>query len=337
MLAVDLGTTSTLIAAPGRGIVLDEPSVVAIDARDGRIVGHGRAVGHLACEMEGKTGERIEVVRPMARGVIADFTQCEAMLRTFFHKVGYGGWRRPDVLVSVPERITAVERRAVFNSFHRAGSGSIWLIPKATAAALGAGLPIAEPIASMICDIGGGTTETSLLSLTQRIAGLSLTTAGQEFDRSIVDYLHRRYSLKISAQVASRLRIDGGSAYPLDEERSLGVAGLDAFGGSPRRATVTTEEIRHALAEPLEEIAQAVRLTVEQSGPDLASDLIDRGMVLCGGAALLPGLDRYLTEQTGIPSRLAPAPRKTVVEGMQICIEHFAQWRKVLQSDDDDV
>jgi len=337
-LAIDLGTANTLIASVDRGVVLDEPSVVAVRAETGRILSGGCAVGHLARRMEGRTGENISIVRPLADGVIAEYRQCEAMVRYFLAKVGRQPWqRRPRVIVGVPGGISAVHRRAVFNSLHRAGARQVFLLPEATAAALGVGLPIAEPVAGMVCDIGGGTTETAVFSLTERIAAESIPIAGDAMDRAIVDYLRRTFSLRISISAAEQLRIDGGSAYPLPRERTLTAAGLDAIAGAARRADVTTEELRHALEEPLEAILDSIRRVVDRAGPDLASDLVDRGLVLCGGAAVLPGLDRYVTEQTGLPARVAPEPRRAVIDGMLICLEQFAQWRGVLQSSEDDV
>ena len=259
-LAVDLGTTNTLVGAVGEGIVVDEPSVVAVQHGTGRVLAGGCAVGHLARQMEGRTPESIDVVRPLGDGVVADFHLCEAMLRYFLGKAQPPGWRwKPRVLVGVPGRITPVERRAVFNSVAARRARQVWLIPQAKAAAIGAGLPIAEPLASMVCDIGGGTTEIAVLSLAETVAAQSIRVGGDHMDRAIVDYLRRHYSLRIGLPAAERLRIDIGSAYPLEEELVAEISGLDAVSGLPRKATITSEEVRQALADPLEAIVEAVK------------------------------------------------------------------------------
>jgi rod shape-determining protein MreB len=337
-LAVDLGTANTLISVVGEGLVLNEPSVVAVQQGSGRILSGGCAVGHLAKQMQGRTPDSISVVRPLRDGVITDFQLCEAMLRYFLCKAQRPGLRlRPRVLVAVPGCITPVEKRAVFNSVHRAGARQVWLIPEATAAAIGVGLPIAEPVASMVCDIGGGTTEVAVLSLADTVAAQSVRTGGDEMDRAIVAYLRRHYSLRIGLPTAERLRIELGSAFPLEQEQVEEVSGLDAVSGLPRKATVTSEEIRQALADPLQSILEGITTTLDRCSPDLAADLVDHGLVLCGGGALLRRLDRFLNEQTGLPVRLAAEPLTAVAKGLLICLEHLDQWRPTLQSSDDDV
>ena len=334
-LAVDLGTANTLISLAGEGLVLNEPSVVAVEQGTGRILSGGCAVGHLARQMQGRTPESISVVRPLARGVITDFELCEAMLRYFLRKAKPPGLRRkPRVLVAVPGCITPVERRAVYNSFQRAGARQVWLIDEAKAAAIGVGLPIAEPVASMVLDIGGGTTETAVLSLADVVAGESIRTGGDEMDRAIVDYLKRHYSLRVGLPAAERLRIELGSAYPLDQEQVEQISGIDTVSGLPRQATVTSEEIRQALGDPLEAIIEAIKATLDGCSPDLAADLVSNGLVLCGGGSLLRRIDRFITEQTGLPARVAPEPLTAVVAGMSICLEHLDRWRPTLQSDD---
>lgn len=336
-LAVDLGTANTLVCVAGEGIVLNEPSVVAVQQKTNRVLSGGCAVGHMARQMEGRTPDSIAVVRPLADGVIADFELCEAMLRYFLRKAQRPGVRiRPRVLVAVPGCITPVEKRAVLNSTQRAGARQVFLIPEAKAAAIGCGLPVAEPVASMVCDIGGGTTEVGVMSLGDVVAGRSIRTGGDEMDQAVVDYLQRHYSLRIGTPAAERLRIEIGSAWPLEEELSAEVGGLDGVSGLPRRATVTSEEVRQALAEPLEAIAAAVRATLDGLSPDLAADLMDHGMVLCGGGALTRGLDRYLAEQTGLPVRVAAEPLSAVAKGALVCMEHLDQWRATLQSSEDD-
>lgn len=337
-LAVDLGTANTLIGVPGEGPVLDEPSVVAVEQGTGRILSGGCAVGHLARQMQGRTPESISVVRPLAGGVITDFQLCEAMVRYFLRKARSGGWKRkPRLLVAVPGGITKVEKRAVFNSLQRAGARQVWLMPEATAAAVGVGLPITEPLASMVVDVGGGTTETAVLSLADTVACESIRTGGDRMDRSVVDYLRRHYSLRIGTSAAERLRIDLGTAFDLQQEQVEQISGLDTVSGLPRKATVTSEEIRQALADPLEEILEAIKATLDGCGPDLAADLVDHGLVLCGGGALLRGIDRFLAERTGLPVRVAAEPMKAVVRGLSICLEHFDKWRPMLQSSDEDI
>ncbi len=336
-LAVDLGTTNTLVGVAGEGVVLDEPSVVAVERPNGRVLSGGRAVGRLAKQMQGRTPDSIGVVRPLREGVIADFELCESMLRYFLHKARPPGWRRkPQVLVGVPERITPVEKRAVYNSFARAGTRRTWLVPQATAAALGAGLPIAEPVASMVVDLGGGTTEVAVLSLADTVASTSIRTGGDEMDQAVVDYFKRHHSLRIGLPAAERLRIDVGSAYPREEESVRELTGLDVISGLPRRATVTSEEVRQALADPLERILDAIRDTLDRLNPELAADLVDGGMVLCGGVAQTRGIDHYLAEQTGLPVRVAPEPQKAVVTGMALCLEHFDKWRPSIESSEED-
>ena len=337
-LAVDLGTVNTLISVAGEGLVLNEPSVVAVEGRTNRILSGGCAVGHLARQMLGRTPDSISVVRPLSDGVITDFALCEAMLRYFLHKAQRPGWRlRPRVLVAVPGCITPVEKRAVFNSTQRAGARQVFLLDEAKAAAIGVGLPVAEPVASMVCDVGGGTTEVAVMSLADVVASRSIRTGGDEMDRAVVDYLRRHYSLRIGLPTAERLRIDIGSAYPLEEERVEEVRGLDAVSGLPRKATITSEEIREALGEPLEAILEAIKQTLDGLSPDLAADLMDNGLVLSGGGALTRGIDRFLAEQTGLPVRVAAEPLSAVAKGALICLEHLEQWRPTLESSDDDV
>ncbi|MEA1950022.1 MAG: rod shape-determining protein [Planctomycetota bacterium] len=336
--AVDLGTVNTLVGVVGRGLVLDEPSVVAVEKSSGRILSGGCAVGFLARQMLGRTPDTISVVRPLRSGVITDFQQCEAMLRYFLHKAKSGrlGYR-PRVLVAVPGCITAVEKRAVFNSTHRAGAREVLLIDESKAAAIGVGLPVAEPVANMVCDIGGGTTEVAVFSLNDMVSGRSIRTGGDDMDQALADYLLRDYSLRIGLPAAERLRIEAGSAAPLEEEIVREISGMDAVSGLPRKAIITSEEIRHALDEPLERIVDAIKATLDGCSPELATDLVDNGMVLCGGAALLRGLERFISEQTGLPVRVAAEGRNAVAKGALVCLEHLDRWRPALQSSDTDV
>ncbi len=337
-LAIDLGTANTLISVPGEGVVLNEPSVVAVAEGTNRILSGGCAVGHLARQMLGRTPHSITVVRPLAEGVIADFELCEAMLRYFLRKVERSRWGvKPRALLSVPGSITPVEKRALYNSAQRAGLREVFLMQEAMSAAVGVGLPVMEPVASMVCDIGGGTTEVAVVSLADVVASQSLRVAGDAMDQAIVDYLRRNYSLKIGLSTAEQLKIDIGSAAPLDEELVDEVRGVDSISGMPRRATVTSEEIRQALAEPLAAIVEGIQGTLDHTSPELASDLVDHGLVLAGGGALLRGLDRFLAERTGLPARVSPDALIAVAQGNSICLEHLDQWRSKVETSNDDV
>lgn len=335
--AVDLGTANTLIGIPGRGVLLAEPSVVAVEAQRRRMLSGRSAVGHLARQMQGRTPEGIEVVQPLRQGVVADFECCEAMLRYFLFKLRPGRFAaRPRLLVGVPGSITPVEKRALFNSALRAGAGQVLLIAEAKAAAIGLGLPVSEPVASMVCDIGGGTTEIAVLTLGEVAASQSIRIGGEAMDQAIVDYLRRRYSLQIGLAAAEQLKIDVGSAWPLAQEQTAEVRGVDTVASLPRKATVTSEEIRTALAEPLEQIVEAIRRTIDMCTAELAADLVDQGLVLAGGGALLRGLDQYLTERTGLPCRVAPEPMEAVVTGALRCLQNLPRWRHALESSDDE-
>ncbi len=332
-LAIDLGSTSTRIGLPGEGIRLDEPSVVAVPKGSRRVAGKGAAVGRMAHQMLGRTPESISAVRPVRHGVISDFELTEAMLRYFIRKAARQSvGMRPRVVIAVPGCISAVEKRAVFNSAERAGAGQIWLIEESRAAGIGAGLPVSEPLASMICDIGGGTTEVAVMSLGDIVASRSIRTAGDSMDTAIALYLRRRYSLRIGEQSAEQLKIHIGSAAPLDHELSHEVSGLDTASGIPRKAMITSEEVREALYEPLEKIVDAIRGTIEQCQPELIADLADTGMVLAGGVALLRGIDRFLSQHLGIPVRIAESPRSTVTRGAMICLDHLEQWQDRLDN-----
>ncbi|HWA98282.1 MAG TPA: rod shape-determining protein [Pirellulales bacterium] len=335
-LAIDLGTANTLVSVVGEGIVVNEPSVVAVDEQTGQVLSGGCAVGHLARQMLGRTPGSISVVRPLRDGVITDFELCESMLRYFLRKAQRNGWTlRPRVLVGAPGCITPVEKRALYNSAQRAGARQVYLISEAKAAAIGVGLPIHEPVANLICDIGGGTTELAIISLGDVVASQSLRVGGDCMDQAIVDYLRRHYSLRVGLPAAERLRIDIGSAYPLEQELVAEISGVDTVSGLPRKATVTSEEVRAALGIPLSRIIDALKATLDRCTPDLAGDLVDHGMVLAGGGALLRGLDRYFTEQTGLPARVSPDAMCAVAKGALICLEHLDQWRDTLESSDD--
>lgn len=333
-LGIDLGTANTVIAVNGHGVVLNEPSVLAIRKETGQVLGQGNAVGKLARQMLGRTPEGIVALQPLKHGVITDYRHCEAMLRYFLMKSRVGAYHRsPRVLIAVPGGITSVEKRAVFNSTQRAGAGRIFLIEKATAAAVGAGVPIAEPLAGMICDIGGGTTEVALFSLGSTIASQSLRIAGDDFDQAIVDYLRYNYSLKVGLQTAEALKRKIGSAYTLPNELSAEVSGMDIVSGIPRRAMVTSEEIREAIAAPINKIIESIKLVIEQCQPDLVADLAQTGITLTGGGAMLRSIDKRLKEQLGVHVTIDSSPLTTVARGTLICLEHFSQWKDVLTNE----
>ncbi len=335
-LAIDLGTANTLISVPGEGVVLNEPSVVAVKEGGRQILSGGCAVGRLAKQMLGRTPGSISVVRPLRDGVITDFELCEAMLRYFFRKSQRQRWgARPRVLIAVPGSITPVEKRAVYNSALRAGARQVLLVSEAKAAAIGAGLPVAEPVASMICDIGGGTTEVAVMSMADIVAAESIRVGGDAFDRAVVDYLRRNYSLRIGLATAERLRIEIGSAHPLEEELVDEVSGVDAVSGLPRKATITSEEVREALADPLGKIIESIKTVLDGCGPELAADLVDNGLVLAGGGALTRGLDKFVMEHTGLPARTATDALETVAKGALICLEHLGEWHRTLEASDD--
>ncbi|MBL8849387.1 MAG: rod shape-determining protein [Planctomycetaceae bacterium] len=333
--AIDLGTANTLVAVNGEGIVVNEPSVVALQKGTRRVLGRGTAVGKLARQMVGRTPDSIMAVRPLKDGVITDFELCEAMLSYFLRKATRDGRRmRPRTLIAVPGGITPVEKRAVYNSAERAGAGQVYLIEESKAASIGAGLPISEPLANMICDIGGGTTDVAILSLGGVVAAKSVRVAGDAMDQAIIEYVRQRFSMRIGAPSAEQLKLTIGSAFPLETELTAEVRGLDTISGIPRRSTITSEEVREALHAPLEAILNCIKQAIEQCHPELVADLSDTGLVLTGGGALLRGVDALLREQLGIAVRIAEDPLTTVARGSAICLEHFRQWRDSFESDE---
>lgn len=330
-LAVDLGTANTVVAVAGAGVRLDEPSVVALREGTRQVLGRGTAVGRLAKQMLGRTPEGVSAVRPLRSGVVTDFELCETMLRYFVGKAGRRSLGlRPRLIVTVPSGVTAVERRAVLSAAERSGAGQVFLLDAAFAAGLGAGLPIAEPIASMVCSVGGGTTESAVFSLGEVVAADSIRLGGDDMDEAIADHLRRAYSLKIGPHSAERLKLELGSAAPLDEELTAEVGGLDAISNAARKAVVTSEDVRSALDGPLERILKSVRSVVERCPPELVADLSDQGIVLTGGGSLLRNLDRYLSDRLGVPCRRAADPGRAAAEGALVCADHFAEWRGCL-------
>jgi rod shape-determining protein MreB len=327
-LAIDLGTANTLVIVQGEGIVLNEPSVVALKKGTRKVLGKGAAVGKLAKQMLGKTPDNFTAIRPLKDGVITDFELCEVMLRYFIQKASRNiKGLRPRVVIAVPGGITPVERRAVFNSAERAGAGRVFLIEESKAAGIGAGLPISEPIASMVCDIGGGTSDVAILSLGEIVVSESVRVAGDEMDASIVEFMKQHFSLKIGTPTAEQIKLRVGSAFALEQELTSDVRGLDTISGVPRKAIVTSEEIREALKPPLEAIVNCIKTVIERCQPELVADIVDTGLVLTGGGGLLRSLDRLLHEQLGIPVRVANEPLNTVARGAAICLEHLNEWR----------
>jgi rod shape-determining protein MreB len=329
-IGIDLGTANTLVYVKDRGIVLREPSVVAIQAGTNRVL----AVGDEAKRMLGRTPGSIVAIRPLKAGVIADFEITEAMLRYFIRKVhGRRNWVRPRVIVAVPSGITEVEKRAVKDSATHAGAREVYLIEEPMAAAIGVGLPVQEPAGNMIVDVGGGTTEVALISLAGIVFSRSVRVGGDEMDEAIVQYMKRVYNLMIGERTAEEIKIRIGSAYAMDEESTLEVKGRDLIAGLPKTLTVTSQEIREALQEPVTTIVEAVRTTLERCPPELAADLVDRGIVMAGGGSLLRGIDKLLAEQTGLPVHRADDPMSAVAEGTGVVLHELSFLRKVASSD----
>ncbi len=312
-MAIDLGTANTLVYVKGQGIVLSEPSVVAINKDNNNEV---RAVGIEAKNMIGRTPGNIVAIRPMKDGVIADFDVTEKMLRRFIEKV-HNRKRlvTPRVAVSIPSGITAVERRAVTESTMQAGAKKVYLIEEPMAASIGAGLPVQDPQGSMIVDIGGGTTEVAVISLGGIVFSKSVRVAGDEMDQAIIQHLKRTYNMLVGERTSEEIKIAIGSAYPMKEEMEMQVKGRDQVMGLPKIITITSEEIRESLSEPISHIVDAVRVTLERTPPELSADIVDRGMVLAGGGALLRGLDKLLAKETGLHVTVAEDPLTAVVLG----------------------
>lgn len=326
-MAVDLGTANTLVYERGVGIVLDEPSVVALDRRTEAIV----AVGGEAKAMLGRTPEAVEVVRPLQDGVIADYLVTERMLRYFIHQVHANGlFARPRLLVCVPSRITDVEQRAVRDAGYAAGARKVFIIEEPMAAAIGAELPVHEPIGSMIVDVGGGTTEVAVISSGGIVASSSIRVGGDALDLRIVAYLKSEFSLLIGEGTAERLKWQIGSAFPVLDQTHAEVRGRDLVTGLPRSVVVTSEELRRVLDEPVDRIVSEVRSVLDRTPPELGVDLLTSGIVLAGGGALLAGLPERLRHATGMPVRLAEDPLRCVARGIGLCLEQFEVLRDVL-------
>jgi len=311
-IGIDLGTSNTLVYVKGQGIVLCEPSVVAIQKDTTNVL----AVGEEAKRMLGKTPGSIVAIRPMKHGVIADFEITESMLRYFIRKVHtHKRFIRPRIVIAVPSGITEVEKRAVKDSAIHAGAREVYLINEPKAAAIGVGLPVQEPAGNMVVDIGGGTSEVAVISLSDEVYSQSIRIGGDEMDEAIISYLKKTYNLMIGETSAENIKIKIGSAYPLEEELVIEVKGRDLVAGLPKTLTVSSEEIREALSEPVSGILEAIRTTLERTPPELLADLIDRGLIMAGGGALLRGLDKLISEETGLPVHVADDPLTAVALG----------------------
>src|ERR1700709_445449 len=318
-MAIDLGTANTLVFVRGRGIVLSEPSVVAIDTRDGRV----QAVGAEAKRMLGRTPGTITAIRPLKDGVIADFEITEEMLRHFIRAVHSGRFRHPRVIVCVPSGVTGVEKRAVEEACLSAGASRAALIQEPMAAAIGAGLPVGEPTGSMVVDIGGGTSEVAVVSLGGTRVSHRTRVGGDELDEAIINYAKREYKLLIGQQTAEEVKLEIGSAYPMEEEVQAEIRGRDMVSGLPKTVVLTSEEIRQALEEPLSQIIDAVKETLDRTPPEPPADIMDRGIMLAGGGSLLQGLDERLREETQMPCHLAESPLTCVAVGSGRSLEEF--------------
>jgi rod shape-determining protein MreB len=325
-LAIDLGTANTLVYARGKGIVVSEPSIVAIN----RVTGKVEAVGRDAKDMLGRTPGNIVAIRPMKDGVIADFEITEKMLSHFIRRAhNRSTLVRPRIVIGIPSEVTQVEKRAVRDSALKAKASEVYLVDQAMAAAIGAGLPITEPSGNMVVDIGGGTTDIAVISMAGIVYSKSVRVAGNEMDEAIIQYIKKKYNLLIGERTAEQVKFEIGSAFPLDEPMTMEIKGRDLIEGIPKTLTVTDAEIREALQEPVSIIVNAVRVALERTPPELSADIVDRGIVLTGGGSLLKNFDRLLREETGLPVSVAEDPLSSVVLGTGKMLSDFDLLRKI--------
>ncbi|MCD4699748.1 MAG: rod shape-determining protein [Phycisphaerae bacterium] len=339
-MGIDLGTCNTLVCVRGQGVVLNEPSVVAVKRGTNKVLQNGNAVGVVAKEMLGKTPGSISAIRPMKDGVIADFDITEAMLGYFIRKIHRrGSLVKPRVVIAVPSGITAVEKRAVLNSAERAGARRVYLVDEPMAAGIGAALPITEPTASMVVDIGGGTTEVAIISLADISVCESIRVAGDDIDEAIASHMKRTYNLMIGEQTSEKIKVQIGSAAPQndDDELTMEVRGRDMISGLPRKTLVSAEEVREALREPIGAIIDCVMRTLERAEPELAADLVDNGITLCGGGALLRGVDTVISNATGLDVRVADDPLTVVARGTAVYLENIDLWKETMESGEDQI
>jgi rod shape-determining protein MreB and related proteins len=329
-MAVDLGTANTLVYVRGRGVMLNEPSVVALNAQTREIL----AVGAEAKRMIGRTPDNIQAIRPLRDGVIADFEATEQMLRFFIQRVHRRRYlAKPRLVVCVPSGITAVEQRAVKEAGYQAGARRVYIIEEPMAAAIGAGLPVHEATGNMVVDVGGGTTEVAVISLGGIVTSQSIRTAGDDLDQAIISWMKKEYSLMLGERTAEEIKIAIGSAFPLPQEPDAEIRGRDMISGLPRNVVVSSAEVRQALEEPLHAIIDSVRTTLDKTPPELAGDIMDRGLVLTGGGALLRGLDERIRHETGMPVHVADGPLDSVALGAGRCVEEFEALQQVLVSE----
>lgn len=329
-IGIDLGTANTLVYMRGKGIIIREPSVVAVDTRTDKV----RCVGQEAKDVIGRTPGSIVAVRPLKDGVIADFDITTSMLQEFIRKAIAGSFfAKPRVIICIPSGVTAVERRAVKEAAENAGAKKVSIIEEPMAAAIGAGLPVAEPTGSMIVDIGGGTSEVAVISLGGIVTSRSVRVAGDEFDTSIINYIKKKYNLLIGERTAENIKIAIGSAYPADSDTTMEIKGRNLLNGLPENILITSEEIREALSEPLSHVIEAIKITLERTPPELAADIIDQGITLAGGGALLKGLDKLINKETGMPVHIAESPLDCVAEGTGKVLENIDKLHDVLNED----
>jgi rod shape-determining protein MreB len=325
-IGIDLGTVNVLVYVKGKGIVLQEPSVVAISVSENKIV----AVGSEAREMLDRTPETIEVMRPLRNGVIADYVVTEAMLRYFIRRVSGRTPFKPQIMISVPVGVTSVESRAVHEAAIEAGGREVYLIPEPLAAAYGAGMPIGTPTGNMVIDIGGGASEAAVISMNEIVVSDSVRMGGVRIDESIINYIRRKYNLLIGAPTAEEIKIEIGSALPLIEELSMEVQGRDQVAGLPKTITITSSEVTEAIAEPMAAIVNVVRAVLERTPPELSSDIIDRGIAVLGGGAMLRNIDRLLTQETGVPCYVTEEPISRVAVGAGRALDNIHILRRTL-------
>jgi rod shape-determining protein MreB and related proteins len=328
-IGIDLGTANVLVYVKGKGVVITEPSVVAV-SDDNRIV----AVGEEAREMIGRTPGNIQAIRPMKDGVIADYVITEAMLRFFIAKATKGriGFSKPEVMISVPAGVTSVEKRAVRDAALKAGAKEAFLIEEPLAAAIGANVPISGPSGNMVIDIGGGTSEIAVIALGGIVVSTSLRVGGNKFDESIATYIRKKYNLMVGERTAEEVKIQIGTALPLERELQMEVRGRDLIAGLPRTIPITSSEVMEAIEAPLQQLVTAIRTVLEQTPPELSSDIIDKGMVMSGGGSLLRNVDKLLTQVTGVPCHVAENPLNCVALGTGLALEHFDFFKKSLVS-----
>ena len=339
-MGIDLGTCNTLVCVRGEGIVLNEPSVVAVKKGTNQVLQGGNAVGWVAKEMLGRTPGSITAVRPLKDGVVSDFEITEAMLKYFIRKVqGRYSFVHPRVVIAVPSGITAVEKRAVLDSAERAGARRVFLVEEPMAAGIGANLPIVEATASMIVDIGGGTTEVAIMSLADIAQCESVRVAGDDMDEAIISHMKKAYNLMVGEQSAERVKIGIGSAAETEDivGQTMEVRGRDMISGLPRKTVITADETREALQEPMAAIIETVTRTLERTEPELAADLVENGINLVGGGALLRGIDIVISDATGLDVRIAEDPLTCVARGTAIYLEHLEEWKQTMESDMDEL